>query len=236
MSSSEFQCKAWIKELTTKAAPSRGAPKGCRRSSKALPSRALLIVFAPVGKLRERVIERDFRGFLWLLLVVAPLLIFSLIRPAVLLAILTAIRPALLPWLRRLFARLFAGAAGVGLHRQGDLVLFQVHFEHSHRDAVAGADHVARVFDESVAEPRDVDESVLMHADVDEGAEVGHVCDDARTGHSGLQVFDLVNVFAVGEGRELFARVAARFCEFGDYVRVREVARSEERRVGKECR
>src|SRR5262249_53441956 len=91
-------------------------------------------------------------------------------------------------------------------------------------DLVAGADHLARVFDEAVAEPRDVNESVLMHADVDERPEVGHVGDDARTGHSRLQVFDLVNVFAVGEGRELIARVAARFGKFGDYVREREFA------------
>src|SRR5262245_36315475 len=190
--------------------------------------RALLVIFTPVGQLREGVVERDFRGLLRLFLIVAPLLIFRLIGPAVLLAILTAIRSALLIRLRRLFGRLFAmlfaGAGGVTLHRQCNLVLLQIHFKHSHRDAVAGADHVARVLDEAVAEPRYVNESVLMHADVYERPEVGHVGDDARTGHSRLQVFDLVNVFAVGEGRELITRVAARFGKFGDYVREREFA------------
>src|SRR5215475_15365804 len=63
-----------------------------------------------------------------------------------------------------------------------------------------------------------------MHADVNEGAEVDHVGDDAGAGHSGLQILDRVNVLAVGEGGEFFARVASRFGELGDDVRESEFA------------
>ena len=94
----------------------------------------------------------------------------------------------------------------------------------SHSRSVARADHVARVFNEAVAEPRDVNEPVLMHADVDERAEVSHVGDNTRTSHSGLEILDLVNVLAVGEGRELVARIAPGFGELCDDVREREFA------------
>src|SRR5574341_539587 len=106
---------------------------------------------------------------------------------------------AILIWPSLSFTGLAANGLGVALHRQRDLVLLQVDFEHADGDAVAGADHFARVFDKTVTEPRNVDQSVLMHADVNDRAEISHVGDDARTGHSRSQVFDFVNVFAVSE-------------------------------------
>src|SRR5262245_34300334 len=134
-----------------------------------------LIVFAPICQLREGVIKRDFRGFLRLLLVIAPLLIVSAILAAILLAILSAILSAFRLRRRRFFARLFADDLAIILHRQGDLVFLQIDLDHPDRDAVSRADHFARVFNEAVTEPRDVNEAVLVHADVDKGAEVGDV-------------------------------------------------------------
>src|SRR5262249_61677970 len=99
----------------------------------------------------------------------------SILAP-ILLAILSAIRSAFLIRLRRFFTRLFANAFRVALplalHRQGDLILLQIDLDHADCDAVARADHFARVLAEAVADPRDVNEAVLMHADVNERAKV----------------------------------------------------------------
>ena len=52
-----------------------------------------------------------------------------------------------------------------------------------------------------------------MHADVDEGAEVGHVRDDAFELHAGREVLQLLHAFLEGRGLELRTRVAARLLE-----------------------
>ena len=54
-------------------------------------------------------------------------------------------------------------------------------------------------------------ESVLVHADIDEGTKISDVCHDTGANHSGLEIFDLVNVFAILKRHELFARIASRF-------------------------
>src|SRR5262249_48704201 len=76
------------------------------------------------------------------------------------------------------------------LHRQRDLPLLDVRLEDAHLHPIAGAHHLARIAHEAIRELRDVHETVLVHAEVDEGAEAGHVGDDARTDHARLQVAD----------------------------------------------
>ena len=99
-----------------------------------------------------------------------------------------------------------------------DLAFVEVYFENISDDLIAGVDDFARVFDEFITELRDVDEAVLVNADVHKCAEVGDVGDQPRTSQARRQVFEVVNVFAEGEGLKLFARVAARLFEFRDDV------------------
>ncbi len=89
------------------------------------------------------------------------------------------------------------GRGGAGLlDRQGDALAVLLHLQHAHLDPIAHLHHLGRVLDELVGQLADVDQAVLVHADVDEGAEGGHVGDDALEHHALLQVLDLGDVLA----------------------------------------
>ena len=57
-----------------------------------------------------------------------------------------------------------------------------------------------------------------MDADVHEGAEGGHVGDDARQFHARLQVLHFFHAGLEGEHLKLLARVTARLGQFGQDV------------------
>ena len=67
------------------------------------------------------------------------------------------------------------------------------------RHHVARLDHLVRVLHEPVGQLADMDETVLMHADIDEGAEGRDVGHGAFQHHAGFQILDVLD--AVGEGR-----------------------------------
>src|SRR5579871_1049716 len=60
--------------------------------------------------------------------------------------------------------------------------------QHLHLDDLARLHCLRRIFDESVRELADVNQSILMHSDVDEGAELRNVSDDALQNHLRMNI------------------------------------------------
>jgi hypothetical protein len=50
------------------------------------------------------------------------------------------------------------------------LIFVEIHVDHAHLDAVAGAHGFARILNEAIRKLRDMHEPVLMHANVDAGS------------------------------------------------------------------
>ena len=67
-----------------------------------------------------------------------------------------------------------------------------VHFQHRCHNLLVDLHRLVRVLDIFAGKPADVREAVLVHADVDEGAEGGHVGDDALEHHSRCEVVELL--------------------------------------------
>ena len=84
----------------------------------------------------------------------------------------------------RSFGRSFRQA-----HAQGDAPALQVHLQHPDFYPLVHLDHLVRIPDKAIGQLADVDQTVLVDADVDKGAEVDHVQDCARQCHLGFEVF-----------------------------------------------
>ena len=94
--------------------------------------------------------------------------------------------------------------------KRNPLFLF-VHVEHDDLDDIAHGQNLARVADKLVADLGDVNQAVLMDADVHKSPKVDDISHRAGEHHTGLEVADLQYVLSEQDGRQLVARVAARF-------------------------
>lgn len=77
------------------------------------------------------------------------------------------------------------------------------------------ANDLCGVGDETVGEPRGVDESVLMNADTDEGSGVGDVHHDTGESHSCDKAGEGMDIFAEFEDFNLSMGIALRLLKLG---------------------
>ncbi len=63
-----------------------------------------------------------------------------------------------------------------------------------------------------------MNQSVLVYADIDEGAELGHVGHNAFQNHSRLRIGDFANAFGEAGRNEFIARIAARLLQLFENV------------------
>lgn len=109
-------------------------------------------------------------------------------------------------------------AAGVASHGKGNPAALEVDGKHAHGNALPDLDDIGGVCRKGVAQFGDMDETVLMDADIDEGAEIGDIRDDAGEFHSGVQVFEDMNTFCESKHLELFTGIPSGLCQFGDDI------------------
>ena len=100
------------------------------------------------------------------------------------------------------------------LHREGNAFSGQVHLRHGDHNFLLDLDHFLRIFDETVADLADMNQSILVDANVHEGAEGRHVGGDARQFHTRFQVLHFLHARLEGKHLKLLARVGARLRQF----------------------
>ena len=106
----------------------------------------------------------------------------------------------------------------LGLEGEGDALARQVDLHDGGLDFLADLEEFSGVLHEVVADLADVDQSVLMDADVDEGAEGGDIRHDAGEFHARLEILHLLDAVGEAEGLELLARIAPGLGELCDDV------------------
>jgi hypothetical protein len=121
-------------------------------------------------------------------------------------------------WARRRACRWGRADGWRRLHREGNAFSGQVHFRHGDHDFLLHLDHLSRIFDETVAELADVDQSILVNADVHKGAEGRHVGDYTRQLHARFQVLHFLHPSLECEHFKLLPRITARVGQFGQDV------------------
>src|SRR5690606_28430560 len=77
---------------------------------------------------------------------------------------------------------------------------------------------IAWIFDKGIGQGGNMDQSILMDADVDKGAEVGHIGDHAFQYHADVEVVDGIDAFLELRRLELRARVSTGLFQFGKNI------------------
>ena len=109
-------------------------------------------------------------------------------------------------------------AAAVASHGKGNPAALEIDGKHAHGNALSDLDDIGGVSGKGVAQFGDMDETVLMDADIDEGAEIGDIGNDAGEFHSGVQVFEDMNTFGESKHLELFTGIPSGLCQLGDDI------------------
>ncbi len=95
--------------------------------------------------------------------------------------------------------------------RQGYALSLFIDFQDPNLHLLPNLDYLGGVFDVTVCQLTDVDETVLVHPYIGEGPEFGDIGDDRRQQHAGLQVFDAVYPFSKLERGKGLPGIAAGF-------------------------